>query len=45
MEKIHENVPVLCFHVNFKNESTKTCIFPCNFHLVPLHHNGKESTG
>ena len=21
----------LCFHVNFKHESTKTCMIPCKF--------------
>ena len=33
MEKIHENVHInfLCFHVNFKHKSTKTCTFPCKF--------------
>ena len=25
MEIIHENVHVMCFHVNFKHKSTKTC--------------------
>ena len=25
----------LCFCVNFKHESTQTCMFPCNFALVP----------
>ena len=44
MEKIHENVYVLCFHVNFKHESAKTCMFPCTFSFnayfyPPLHHN------
>ena len=36
----------LCFHVNVKHESTKTCMFPCNFSvyynillLPPLHLN------
>ena len=38
----------LCFHVNFKHESTKTCMFhvfssfSAYFHL-PLYHNGKGS--
>ena len=33
----------LCFHVNFKHESTKACMFPCKFPFsaYPLHHNGK----
>ena len=36
MEKIHENMNVLCFRVNFKQESTKTRMFPYTlFHLVP----------
>ena len=47
MEKIHENVHVLCFHVYFKHESTKHACFRVNFHLVPtfpsLHHKGKGS--
>ena len=24
----------LCFCVNLKHESTKTCMFPCNFHDI-----------
>ena len=42
MEKIHENVHVLCFHANFEHESTKTCSFPCTFSYFlppsPLHY-------
>ena len=40
----------LCFHVNFKHESTRTCMFPCKFSNIlvppftpPLYHNGKGS--
>ena len=49
MKNTHENahVFVLSYHVNFKHESAKTCMFPCKFPsqgpLPPLHHNGKGS--
>ena len=42
----------LCFHVDFKHESTKTCMFPCNLSinvyvvpilLPPSYHNDKGS--
>ena len=38
MVKICENVHVFMFHVNFKHESTETCTFHVNFHLVPPHY-------
>ena len=34
MEKIHmymKTCMFCCFHVNFKHENTKTCMFPCKF--------------
>ena len=47
MEKIHENMHVLRFHVNLKPESTKTCChvnFPFSAYYYPsLHHHGKGS--
>ena len=35
MEKIQQKCMFLCFHVNFKHESTKTCMLPCNFYIAP----------
>ena len=30
MERYMRTCMFLCFHVKFKHESTKTCMFPCN---------------
>ena len=35
-ENIHENVHVFVLYVNFKHESTKTCMFPCTLYNYPL---------
>ena len=47
MEKTHENVHVLCFHVKFKRAQKLACFhvnFPFNAYFYPpLHHNGKGS--
>ena len=34
MENIHKTCMFLCFYVNFKHESTKTCMFMQNFHII-----------
>ena len=43
-EKIHENVHALCFHENFKHESTANIHVHVSMYLLPtftppLHHN------
>ena len=34
MEKMHKNVHVFVFGVNFKHESTKICMFSCNIFVL-----------
>ena len=39
MEKVHKKCMFLCFHVNIKHESTRTCMFPCNFPFSDYCHS------